>query len=91
MPRSSTPSWHQGETFVVTGLVAPAEEGTSVTLQKWVDGRWVNAAVRKTAADGSFTLKGSFQSVETHQVRVVAAADSRHSAGSSAAMTVTVE
>lgn len=80
-----------GETFVVAGSVAPAEEGTSVTLQKRVDGRWVSAVSRKTAADGSFTLKGSFQSVEVHRVRVVAAADPKHSAGSSATMTVTVE
>ncbi len=80
-----------GETFVVTGTVAPAEVGTSVTLQKRVSGRWVSVISRKTAVDGSFTLKGSFQSVEVHQVHVVAAADSKHSAGSSATMTVTVE
>jgi spore germination protein len=80
-----------GETFVVTGTVAPAEEGTSVTLQKRVDGRWVGATSRRTAADGSFTLKGSFQRVEEHEVRVVATADSQHSAGFSATLTVTVE
>ena len=81
----------KGETFVVTGTVAPAEEGTSVTLQKRVDGRWVSGVSRRTASDGSFTLKGSFQRVEEHKVRVVAAADSQHSAGFSATLTVTVE
>ncbi len=81
----------KGETFFVTGTVAPAEEGTTVTLQKRVDRRWVSVVPRKTAADGSFALKGTFRNVEVHRVRVVAAGDSKHLPGSSAAMTVTVE
>ncbi|MCZ3389770.1 MAG: hypothetical protein LH645_11810 [Actinomycetia bacterium] len=80
-----------GETFKVTGSVAPKGEGISVTLQKRVDGRWVSTVSRKTTADDSFTLKGSFQSVEGHQVRVVAASDLKHSGGLSATMTVSVE
>ena len=52
-----------------------------MTLQKRVDGRWVSAASKKTAEDGSFTLKGTFRSVEVHRVRVVAAGDSKHLPG----------
>lgn len=85
------PTVAPGEAFIVTGTVAPAEAGTDVTLQKRVNGRWVSGASTMTAADGAFTLKGSFSSVEVHQVRVVAAADSKHAAGSSATMTVSVE
>jgi hypothetical protein len=81
----------KGETFVVTGTVVPGELGTGVTLQKRVDRRWVSVASRKAAGDGSFTLKGTFRSVEVHKVRVVAAGDSKHLPGSSGTMTVTVE
>lgn len=80
-----------GETFVVTGTVTPAEEGTDVTLQKRVNGAWVSTMSRNTAADGSFTLKGSFQGVEVHRVRVLAAADLMHATGLSPTMTVNVK
>lgn len=80
-----------GTPYLVSGTLQPAVEGTKVTLQKRKAGEWLNVRSGTTAADGSFTLTGSFAAAGSYTVRVIAPADSQHATGASAQLTVTVE
>lgn len=49
-------SLRKGQTLVLTGRTTPVKAGYSVTLQRYVNGRWVNLKTGMTSATGTYRL-----------------------------------